>query len=735
MVTPESLIGKQIDQFRIERFLARGAMGMVFKAFDAVLTRTVALKVIPKGVGDAGADSESFSREEARKRLIQEAKAAGRLSHPNIVTIHCYGETEELQYICMEYVEGKTLSQLLGERGALPEEEVIPILMQVLAALEAASRENIIHRDIKPSNIMLTHDNRVKVMDFGIAKLPSLSMTVTGMVLGTPFYMSPEQISGQKVDIRSDIFSTGAVLYELLTGQKPFPGDSTATLTYKILQMNPAPPTTINAQISPPMSAITLRALAKDPAERFQTPAEMLTAMRKHQEKLSAQSADGSGATIVGSGHDGYEATVLADRPKADVASAPQVEVVRESEPSEPQAPPGKPDATPPKEPPKRMRAEEEEVPRGEPERETQEPAGRKSPEKAEKGGTEAARATPASRAVGVAALLLLVLAAAFVLYVSVRAPEQPPAPADTPKPPVAPSGLPPSPPQTVPAPTVSAPPATPARSLESLLLEAGRNFVSNPATAQKLLEEALTINPGHFESLMMLARLSSYQKDYAGAIQQYEAALRVNSQATEAYFELGCLQVAQADYAAAVRSLEACLALQPRNRDDVLTNLGFAYSKLNNPEQASRLYQEALVFNPKNERARALMASLPQQPQPSQQPLRSGPTAQPQVPDQPKPAPPRIEGKYAVEGVNPNGSKYHGVATIARRDNRYTMTWSIGSQPFSGTGSLTGSTLTITWKSATGEGGIVTYTVTSGGALKGVWANGKGSETLTPLK
>ncbi len=725
MVTPDSLIGRQIDQFKIEKFLARGAMGMVFKAFDTVLARPVALKIIPKDMEEGLADSERLGREEARKRLIQEAKAAGRLSHPNIVTIHCYGQTEDLQYICMELVEGRTLSQILSERGVLAEEEVIPVLMQVLAALEAAARENIIHRDIKPSNIMMTHDNRAKVMDFGIAKLPSLSMTVTGMVLGTPFYMSPEQISGQKVDIRSDIFSTGAVLYELLTGQKPFPGDSTATLTYKILQMNPAPPTTINAKISPTMSDITLRALAKDPNERFQTPTEMLNALRRHQEKLSAQGS----ATIVGSPQDGYDPTVLADRPKPDVPLAPSVEAKPLQEPSLPSEPSASPHVESAKGPARQSRASDERVRGGESDRAAKGSAEEMPPERVAQGARNEAKSAPGSRAVGVAALLLLVLAAAFIVYVSVRAPEQPPAPTVTTKPPASPPG-----PQTVQSPTVSTPsapapvPEAP-KSLDSLLLEAGRSFVSNPATAQKLLEEALTISPDHFESLMMLARLSSFQKDYAGAIQHYEAALRVNSQATEAYFELGCLQVAQADYAAAVRSLEACLALQPRNRDDVLTNLGFAYAMLNNPEKAGRIYQEALVFNPKNERARALMASLPQ-PMPQPKTL-----VQPPAPDTTKSAPPRIEGKYAVEGANPNGSRYHGVATIARKENRYTMTWTIGNQPFSGSGSLRGDTLTITWKGPTGEVGIVTYAVTPAGVLKGVWANGKGSETLTPLR
>ena len=166
------------------------------------------------------------------------------------------------------------------------------IFEQILQALELASQEEIVHRDIKPSNIMIMDDNRVKVMDFGIAKLPSLSMTTVGTVLGTPHYMSPEQISGQMVDIRSDLFSVGAVLYEVLTGERPFKAESTAALIYKILQVDPIPPRVLNAQIPEPVGDILKKALAKDPAQRFQTPTEMLTALRsvsrvhaQHQEE------------------------------------------------------------------------------------------------------------------------------------------------------------------------------------------------------------------------------------------------------------------------------------------------------------------------------------------------------------------------------------------------------------------------------------------------------------------
>ena len=276
------LIGRQIDQFRLDQFIARGPMGLVLKAFDTVLVRTVALKLIPKRIEAILSPVEAAAMETARRRLVQEATAAGRLSHPNIVTIHSYGETNEFEFICMEYVRGQTLADILQKERILSLEAAVSIFEQVLMALETAHREQIIHRDIKPSNIMITDDKRVKVMDFGIAKLPSLSetMAMTRTVLGTPYYMSPEQISGQKIDIRSDIFSLGAVLYESLTGEKPFSGENTATLAYKIVQTDPVPPRVLNLHIPPALGAIITKALAKDPAQRFQTPAEMLQELK-----------------------------------------------------------------------------------------------------------------------------------------------------------------------------------------------------------------------------------------------------------------------------------------------------------------------------------------------------------------------------------------------------------------------------------------------------------------------
>ena len=287
MISPGNLIGKNIDQFRLDEFIGQGAMGVVYKAFDNILHRTVALKLIAKDSQPA-----TPAMMEARRRLIQEAQAAGRLTHPNIVTIHSYGETDEFQYICMEFIVGKTLGEILAEQRILPVEEATVIIEQILLALDVANQGQIVHRDIKPTNIMILNDKQTKVMDFGIAKLPSLSITTTGTVLGTPYYMSPEQISGQKVDIRSDIFSVGALFYQIITGERPFDGETTITLAYKIVQVEPVPPKILNIHIPQAIENICKKALAKDPTFRYQTPMEMLEDIRafKRRTTVSKQS-------------------------------------------------------------------------------------------------------------------------------------------------------------------------------------------------------------------------------------------------------------------------------------------------------------------------------------------------------------------------------------------------------------------------------------------------------------
>ena len=207
----EKYLGKQIAQFRLVRFIAKGAMGMVFEAQDVTLDRKVAIKLVPKEE-----DEEDESRaDDVRRRFIQEAKVAGQLSHPNIVTVHSYGETDELQYICMEYVEGETLFQLLKTRRRLDPEAAYLIFEQILPAIEAAHKRKIVHRDIKPANIMITPSGQVKIMDFGIARDPSLALTGKGMILGTPYYMSPR--AGFRPAAR---YSLGY----LFSGRGPLPG-------------------------------------------------------------------------------------------------------------------------------------------------------------------------------------------------------------------------------------------------------------------------------------------------------------------------------------------------------------------------------------------------------------------------------------------------------------------------------------------------------------------------------
>lgn len=273
---PGSLIGSRIGQFRVDEFIARGAMGMVFKGFDTVLERTVALKLIPK-TSDPLAPWEV----EAEKRFVQEAKATAQISdHPNIVTIHTFGETELFRYICMEYVSGMSLAQVLRAERLIPVEKALRLFEQILSGIHAAHSAEIIHRDIKPSNIMITDNDEVRLVDFGIAKVASLSITAKGSLLGTPYYMSPEQIAGGGIDGRADIYSIGAVLYQVLTGERPFEGESATAVIYKIMSTEPVPPGEVNPLIPEPLCGMIRKAMAKNPRDRYQTSAEMLQAIR-----------------------------------------------------------------------------------------------------------------------------------------------------------------------------------------------------------------------------------------------------------------------------------------------------------------------------------------------------------------------------------------------------------------------------------------------------------------------
>jgi serine/threonine protein kinase len=244
-------------------------MGIVYQGFDPIIGRTVAIKTMLT----QGLAPEEYR--EFRARFQREAQAAGVLSHPNIVNVFDYGEDNGILYLIMEFLEGKSLEKLVEGKKVLPIETIIPICEQVCGALDHAHERGIVHRDIKPANIMILDNGTVKVTDFGIAKMVSMGMTQAGLVLGTPNYMSPEQVKGRQVDGRSDIFSFGVVLYDLVTGEKPFPGQNITTVIYKIINENPIPPRELDATIHPGLSYVICKALAKSPDERYQTCREL----------------------------------------------------------------------------------------------------------------------------------------------------------------------------------------------------------------------------------------------------------------------------------------------------------------------------------------------------------------------------------------------------------------------------------------------------------------------------
>ncbi len=259
----------------MESELGKGAMGVVFLGRDPVIGRRVALKTI-RASGQDDAETREFA-----ERFLREAQAAGTLSHPNIVTIHDVGEEVETgtSFIAMEYVEGKNLKQLLKDKVSFSYDRIAEIVISVGDALDYAHRRGIVHRDVKPANIILTTDGTVKITDFGIAKMESSSLTATGQFLGTPNYMSPEQVAGEVVDGRSDLFSLGVVLYELLTKKKPFAGDNLTSISYKIVHEEYPSPQMYDAAIPAEFNPILARSLAKDPVDRFQSGKDFVQAL------------------------------------------------------------------------------------------------------------------------------------------------------------------------------------------------------------------------------------------------------------------------------------------------------------------------------------------------------------------------------------------------------------------------------------------------------------------------
>lgn len=263
-----------IGRYEIVEELGRGAMGIVYKGIDPTMKREVAIKTVNFNEVDAD------TIQSVKERFFREAESAGKLTHPGIVTIYDVGDESDLAYIAMEFLRGKTLETWCKKTGLLPPKTTLNIAGQLCESLEYAHKNGIVHRDIKPANIMVLAKGEIKITDFGIARIQSSSQTKTGVIMGTPSYMSPEQLAGKKVDGRSDLFSLGVILYELLTGEKPFNGDSITAIMYQIANMPPLPLNEHKPDLPPILQKLIDKALAKDMADRFQTGKEFANAIR-----------------------------------------------------------------------------------------------------------------------------------------------------------------------------------------------------------------------------------------------------------------------------------------------------------------------------------------------------------------------------------------------------------------------------------------------------------------------
>jgi serine/threonine-protein kinase len=272
-----------LGRYKIVSQLGRGAMGTVYRALDPAIERTVAIKILNTDLAD-----ENMG--EVRERFLREAKSAGRLNHPNVVTIYDVGEAGGIAYIAMEYLEGRSLRQVLDAGTPLPLHVISDIVAQIADALDYAQRSGIVHRDIKPANIMLSSTGVAKLADFGIASMPSSSMTQTGAMLGSPKYMSPEQVLGQPVDGRSDIFSLGVVLYEMLARRTPFelPDITTFSLMQRIVTAPASRVSELGMDIPAAFDPILARALAKRPEDRYQRAVEFANDLRSYNRSAGA---------------------------------------------------------------------------------------------------------------------------------------------------------------------------------------------------------------------------------------------------------------------------------------------------------------------------------------------------------------------------------------------------------------------------------------------------------------
>lgn len=282
---------EKLGKYQIKRELGRGAMGVVYEAFDPFIERTVAIKTILKSSIDKNDAEETF------KRFRREAQAAGRLSHPKIVSIFEYGEDEEMAFIVMELVHGKELKEYFDHEDRFSIRDSIHIILQLLDALDYSHSRNVIHRDIKPANILITDDGQLKIADFGIAKIDSSNLTQVGVVLGTPTYMSPEQFMGHDIDHRTDIYATGVILYQFLTGERPYTG-SVISIMHQAVHKDPPLPSSLNVSVSPQLDEVVRKAMAKNKADRFQSAHDFMLALKSASQILPDSSTQSGLSTL-----------------------------------------------------------------------------------------------------------------------------------------------------------------------------------------------------------------------------------------------------------------------------------------------------------------------------------------------------------------------------------------------------------------------------------------------------
>jgi hypothetical protein len=295
-----------LGRYKVISEIGQGAMGTVYKAVDPIIDRTVAIKTI----------NLNLSRQELEEyeaRFQQEIKAAGRLNHPNIVTIYDVGKTESVAYMAMEFLEGSELKDMIASGNLPPADQVVDIISQVADGLWFAHQQDIVHRDVKPSNIMVLKGGIAKITDFGIARLPNSAVkTMTGLILGSPRYMSPEQVIGKTIDARSDIFSLGVVLYEALTAIAPFDGDNVNAIMYATVNTTPPPPSSHARNLPPMLDLIVAKAMAKLLEDRYQSIKELADDLREVRRQMDATRPAAA-----------LKATTAPVMPRATVAVAP----------------------------------------------------------------------------------------------------------------------------------------------------------------------------------------------------------------------------------------------------------------------------------------------------------------------------------------------------------------------------------------------------------------------------